>query len=388
MRGEKLLTNKIFFMISLFLIFGTIAVYGSISPGSSIQVDNYYTGGGEEGQDFSITLTDKNGQDYNLTFESGLLVIIKEINPWSDWNKKMRINITENSGSSINNYTIDLIIPYNSSMNADYSDLRFLNCSENSEYGYWIYFANSTEARVHVRIEDNLIPSSSDNCVYVYYGNPSATTTQDIAKAHIVGEDGSDFSEWTEVDDNNTVTLNTSSKRVEFANLCRNGGGEAVRKETESLSNFSMSAVYNITKDDAAVYFGYADNHADIWSGTPNILTGGQHSTNNVIREVTSTSTYNDSYILTENQTVYVELDKLGTNFNARYYLDQARQTLDATQSVIVGDGTIGFNVSYMLIGFDSSSPSSCTSGWITNYTISKYIYPEPTYSIGSEELI
>lgn len=73
-RIEKYLPNKLIFMISLFLIFGAIAVWGSISPGSSIQVDNYYTGSGEEGQDFNLVITDKNGDDYNLTFESGLLV--------------------------------------------------------------------------------------------------------------------------------------------------------------------------------------------------------------------------------------------------------------------------------------------------------------------------
>ena len=314
----------------------------------------------------------------------------KEFTEWAWWNstweKKKEIKVQDNAGSTVNNYTINLKIPYDSDMNSDYSDLRFTNGSESSELGYWIYFANSTEARVKVRIEDNLIANNNVS-IYMYYGNSGASTTSDIADAHIVGEDGADFSEWTEVDGGSDITLDTTDKRVEWTDLRRDSNQQAVRRSVPELVNFTMSATYSSSNIIVPAYFGYGTSAVGKWDGATNIITEGFHGSNHIMREVTTTSTYDNSYSATNDEIYYLEMTKHGTNATAWYYTGQERQALDGTETLTIGSGTQGFDYAYMLLGFDNADPGTAGStGWLTNYSLSKYVYPEPTYIIGVEE--
>lgn len=65
-----------------------------------------------------------------------------KLSEWAWWNStwefKKEITITENSGSALNNYSVLLNVSKESSMNNDFSDLRFLDSSESSELGYFI----------------------------------------------------------------------------------------------------------------------------------------------------------------------------------------------------------------------------------------------------------
>lgn len=311
----------------------------------------------------------------------------------SNWRKKREIKIQDNAGSSINNYTIDLTISYDDDMNVDYSDIRFLNGSENTELGYWIYFANASEARVRVRIEDNLI-ANKNLSIYMYYDNSGASTTSDIANAHIVGEDGADFSEWTEIDSNSVITLDTTDKRVEFTNLPRTNT-HSVRRTFSPLQNFSLTAVFDKTAQASGghLHFGVADSNINYITQTSSgiyfISVGG--STNHYVRQWyngvddTTADTITDTEL---NNIRYVKLNKYGTNTNLTIFDDQARQTIhDTALNTDYGNATEQFNRAIMITQNDQAAPSATFSGWITNYTISKYIYPEPTYTIGAEEI-
>jgi len=97
----------------------------------------------------------------------------EELSDWAWWNsgwtKKKAINLDSNvSGTGI-------ILTFNksSNMNADCSDLRFVNASENAEFSYNIMVCNSTTVQSYV-----YIPYQTDR-LYLYYGNTGATTTSD-----------------------------------------------------------------------------------------------------------------------------------------------------------------------------------------------------------------
>ena len=95
-----------------------------------------------------------------------------------NWNFRKSVDITENSGSDLTNYPVEIIVTYDSDMNSDFSDLRFTDSDETSLVPHWIEsYTPSTSATVWVNIPN--IPASSTKTIYMYYGNPSATTTSD-----------------------------------------------------------------------------------------------------------------------------------------------------------------------------------------------------------------
>lgn len=111
--------------------------------------------------------------DWIVTFRG------EELTKWawwdSNWDYKRQINITETSGSTLNNYSILLYIPYDSGMNSDFSDLRFTNDGENTELNYWIENkSDSNYAYVWVKIPT--LTASSVTSIYMYYGNSGASS--------------------------------------------------------------------------------------------------------------------------------------------------------------------------------------------------------------------
>ncbi len=88
---------------------------------------------------------------------------------------KTPINIS-NPNDELTNYQVKLIVPYNSHMNSNYSDLRFSFKYPNGtevEIPYWIQSYNSSSATVWVKVPDL---KTGNTTIYMYYGNPNATS--------------------------------------------------------------------------------------------------------------------------------------------------------------------------------------------------------------------
>jgi hypothetical protein len=74
------------------------------------------------------------------------------------------------------NYQIKITLPYDADMRTDYGDIRFLENEAVQELSYWVESYTTTEAIVWVkRIVAN---DGTDNVIWLYYGNPSAMTTE------------------------------------------------------------------------------------------------------------------------------------------------------------------------------------------------------------------
>jgi len=285
-------------------------------------------------------------------------------------------------------------------MNSDYSDLRFTNASENSELGYWIYFANSTEVRVRVRIEDNLI--ANDNVsIYMYYDNPDASTTSDIADAHIVGEDCADCSEWTEAGDaSNKVTCDTTDKRIEWANTGR-GYDDSWYRSISNIVNVSVEYTFTqsasaswrglggIGTDATASYYDIAKVFAQGWHGTDVITTREKYDDANSygaggeLLQAVAGGNFNavDNVIYT---TLMI---RNSTTLTFEWYSDTRKDTLVGRQSVVYSSATDPFDIAFLNLNIgDNEASVTGDTGWLTNYSISKYVYPVPTYIIGDEE--
>ena len=97
----------------------------------------------------------------------------------SSWSYRQKINLSVSSGSTPQNYQIQLIL--NTSNNGtnfnwsrDCNDIRFVNGSNNAELGYWIESCNSTyqNATIWVKVDQNI--TTSGYPIYMYYGNAGA----------------------------------------------------------------------------------------------------------------------------------------------------------------------------------------------------------------------
>jgi hypothetical protein len=92
----------------------------------------------------------------------------------ASWPYRRSIAITENSGSTLTDYQVNLNISYVSSeMKPDFSDLRFTTSDQITPIPYWIEsYTPSVSAAVWVKIPT--IRALDVTTIYMYYGNPSA----------------------------------------------------------------------------------------------------------------------------------------------------------------------------------------------------------------------
>jgi len=92
------------------------------------------------------------------------------------WNKRKQVTVDNSLNSDdLTNYQIRIDVQYDSDMNSDFSDLRFTSSDEQTLISYWIesYIA-STSAVVWVNVPS--ISALSSETIYMYYGNPSASS--------------------------------------------------------------------------------------------------------------------------------------------------------------------------------------------------------------------
>ncbi|NOQ55367.1 MAG: DUF2341 domain-containing protein, partial [Nanohaloarchaea archaeon] len=92
-------------------------------------------------------------------------------NTTDSWNYKKEINIS-NTGGAFTDYQVKIVIDKETSMNADYSDLRFTDNSSN-QLNYWVEENNTVNATVWVKTNFSALTNTT---IFMYYGNPTATS--------------------------------------------------------------------------------------------------------------------------------------------------------------------------------------------------------------------
>ena len=122
---------------------------------------------------------------------------------WWDtsWTKRKKIIIQENSGNDLTDYQVKLTVSYDSDMQSDFDDLRFIDPYGN-ELDYWMEgYTASTSATVWVKIPS--IPKNSTTTIYMYYGNATATSNSDPDSTFVFFDSfendtvGNEPSKWT-----------------------------------------------------------------------------------------------------------------------------------------------------------------------------------------------
>jgi hypothetical protein len=102
------------------------------------------------------------------------------------WTYSMPISVTENSGSSLYNYQVRIVLNTQSlisagQMNATGSDMRFgKDCAGTMLYSHWIESGINTSSTV-VWVKVDTLLASSTRTIYMFHGNSSASSSSTLS---------------------------------------------------------------------------------------------------------------------------------------------------------------------------------------------------------------
>jgi len=122
---------------------------------------------------------------------------------WSpSWLYKCPITLTNNSGNALSDFQVLIeLTPSNfhyEHCKEDGGDIRFVNATEDTELPYWIEEWNyNGTSKIWVKADS--IPEGSNVCLYLYYGNPSASSESNRTAVFDFFDDfgDNDISDWS-----------------------------------------------------------------------------------------------------------------------------------------------------------------------------------------------
>ncbi len=302
-----------------------------------------------------------------------------KINPenwWnSSWGTKRAINITDKSGQNLANRTVEIIVNLIPNMNADFSDVRFVNASENAEYSYYYNETiNATARRFYVRVSDNMT-ANANTTIYMYYRNPTATTTSNIQTAFVVADDFEDAS----LDTNQFYCAGCTEANgyIQISAINQNNLSSKVKFDGQVPYKLMVDLNTSLT---TANYYGYAGvmNTSEQTTGARNYYILG-----------TSDGALFRSDL---GDTGWISTATLGYNpynrHNATIYANQTsyNKTVQRGSSIYsdLRSGTTATGLQPIWIGVDTASNYPIIN--VFELKMSIYPMPEPLITFGAEE--
>jgi hypothetical protein len=113
-------------------------------------------------------------------------------NGWwnSSWTYRAEVDIS-GTGTALTDYQISLSVPFNSNMETNFGDVRFVSADNTTVLDYWMNDeVVSSSATFWVKVPT--IAASGTTKIYMYYGNTAAATTSNIHTTFIYGDDFND----------------------------------------------------------------------------------------------------------------------------------------------------------------------------------------------------
>jgi len=273
-------------------------------------------------------------------------------------------------------------------MRSDCGDIRFTDSDGTTLLSYWIEGGcNSANTKIWVKVPE--IPANSQKTIYVYYGNPSVASVSNISATFIIGDDFEDGDytsgvAWSCVAGTCSITTNSINGSYGFSHTGP-GSDSNILVQTTDTSNSKIYKIYfkviNVGTLTSTPYIEFNIKHIDannfLRVDTYNTGSGGSGTQHLRIlkREAGTYTTISD-----------VTISSLGTTAHVI-------EIIDTGSSLTVKlDGSIIFNnVAYTLswsnpqyTGFGSNKNTQTIFDTIT---IRKYTSPEPTTTLGNEEI-
>ncbi|NCD05863.1 MAG: DUF2341 domain-containing protein, partial [Spirochaetia bacterium] len=320
--------------------------------------------------------------DWIITFRG------KELSEWAwwdgDWKFKREIKVKENSGSALSNYSTLFYIPYDSDMQADFDDLRFVDSAETTEIGYWI--ENKTDSNfAYVWVKVPNLTASINSTIYLYYGNSGASSNSNKSNTFLFVDEGNVFTSWTKV--GTTSQQVTTQGNPQPAYEVYHGGSDY-----QAMTDWIYKDI-GIIQQNVIINFEINRTHMTNFFFGVNSLGNGQmirsftnpesYKTNNWT-SWTTTKISNTSITIPINQ--YNKFSILINSTHYRLYIDLPTTNVNSSPTIaktLVGSSNLE-RTDGTYIGFNSDIIKRYN--YLDNILIRTYTSSEPTYTIGAEQ--
>jgi len=297
--------------------------------------------------------------------------------PLDGWDYRRKVTITEQSGEDLTDYQV--LVELDSS-NFDFThaqsngeDVRFAD-TEGNLFDYWIEEWDSVNETAKVWVKVPSIPANGTTELYMYYGNPSASSESDGDATFEFFDDfeSGGLEKWEVMCGTWEITTYDGGNRLKGSNC-----GDYYCIKTKSFQ-----ATEGVIEVDAQCYSGDDDAHGEVnvfwWYQGTNDFSFIEVGSPNRQRSRLYDKVEGDYAVLddTTNYKPFQEWYKIKVVFtgsSAKVYIDDSLWLQD--------DSMTGSRVSNYL-------GLSCytSTDYYDNFRVRKYTEPEPSVSVGGEE--
>jgi len=304
----------------------------------------------------------------------------------SGWSYRRAVTIDNQTGSELTDFQVSIDLDSSkfdfSKAASDGSDIRFTTDDGTTEIPYWIekWDSQNQEATIWVKVPS--IPANGSTTIYMYYGNPSAT---DASDGDAVFEFFDDF-EGSSLDASKWNTYNYTSEGA-----CTISNGAARLHDCEIISNTYtitdgvMEAKVKIEEKEGSIFARASANTNDAFAHSYG-LSSGSFGSSSVWNLAITKDIANQVYDTTEalvGEWLLLRFTLNGTNVRAeRYKYADMSPNGSVLETTLTGhdSGYIGLRV----YGYSTIDHRTAYYDWVR---VRKYADPEPTASVGAEEL-
>ncbi|RLJ01796.1 MAG: hypothetical protein DRP10_03155 [Candidatus Aenigmatarchaeota archaeon] len=324
-----------------------------------------------------------------LIFCSVLFLFISPTFAWlSGWDYRQAINISNTAGD-LTNYQVRIDLNssnvgsnFNWSNNG--SDIRFTN-STDDELNYWIESWNSSSQEATIWVNVTSLSNNTNTTIYMYYGNPSASSVSDGEKVFEFFDDFDDNSldtnKWSVYCSGADCSVTETNGELyawsyNYNHYCVN---TTISFSRPYISRFKWKGDWS-GSDARNFYIGRHTGEDNIWRYEGfNYL--GSHSFQLGLGRADAQNYTSPAYYLERGTYQIYEL-KWVTGYVYGYVYN-----ISANLELITSGSNTTYNNLASPFGFrDYAGSGSNVSQWFDWILVRKYADPEPTVSFGSEE--
>jgi hypothetical protein len=296
----------------------------------------------------------------------------------SGWAYRRPITVTNNTASALTNYQVLVIIDTQTlisqgKMRSDGGDIRFTGSDGVTLIDYWVESGiNTTSTRIWVEVPS--IPASGSTTIYIYYGNPSATSLSNGEATFLFFDTIPDLSKWTNRNlSGHTISLDTTlGNPAPSLKYYINTGAWQVGAYVTGLIVTDFAVEFDWRWDGGAygevcVAFRQASDFVNGYAIEPS-----KYNNTLRIQKVTPSglnALASVSYVPPSNTWVHYDIRVYGSSI-----------------SVVSPASVSATDTTYTSGYFGVSGRDYGLNAWFDNFRIRKYVSPEPTVSIGGEQ--
>jgi hypothetical protein len=304
----------------------------------------------------------------------------------SQWGYRKPITISNSGSSALTDYQVLVTLDTSSlistgKMRSNCGDIRFTDSDGSTLLNYWLESGcNSANTKIWVKVPS--IPASSTKTIYVYYGNPSAASASNATNTMLWYDDFDDKtvgqvpSGWTTSGGTWAVSTDTSvsgTKSLKQSTVTVYGPNPHIYVSSVSIDNVSVEAKIRLNgqRQMGVLARRTSSNTFYFWE----IELDDQRITLRRFVSGSSTILATFSYSVSANQWYKLRLDVVGNSLKG--YLDDIIRA-SVTDTGITAPGNVGVHDNIEV----DTNPH-----YVDDFIVRKLASPEPTTSVGAEEV-